>query len=170
MLDILVLSDLPPSPKVHHHKNYLKTRIVLSIDPVTTSQLPPRTQRSIFQVLTHGCVDKISRFFDNHNHMIPSFRKPSLPEKAASFWTSRQRTSLVWPSSTWVSSPSTWMIISATVISTHGDLTNDNYHAVHLFPKSSADPDVLHCDLRARSSKDLQADHLDVVDDVRSLR
>ena len=63
MLDILVLSDLPPSPKVHHHKNYLKTRIVLSIDPVTTSQLPPGTQRSIFQVLTHGCVDKISRFF-----------------------------------------------------------------------------------------------------------
>ena len=65
MLDILVLSDLPPSPKVHHHKNYLKTRIVLSIDPVTTNQLPPRTQRSIFQVLTHGCVDKVSRIVIN---------------------------------------------------------------------------------------------------------
>ena len=85
MLDILVLSDLPPSPKVHHHKNYLKTRIVLSIDPVTTSQLPPGTQISIFQVLKSWVCWQSQKVCDNHNHMIPTFRKPPLPEKAASF-------------------------------------------------------------------------------------
>ena len=76
MLDILVLSDLPPSPKVHHHKNYLKTRIVLSIDPVTTSQLPPGTQISKFQVLKSWVCWQSQKVCDNHSHMITSFRKP----------------------------------------------------------------------------------------------